>query len=93
MGLVRLYATLRDRVGGDRVVEVPWNRGDTVGAVLRALVTLRPGLDGYILDERGRVQRFVNIFVDGRDIRYLEGLDTRLTGDEELSVFPPVAGG
>lgn len=93
MGLIRLYATLRDRAGGERAVEVPWSPGDTVGAALRALIARKPGLDGYILDEGGQVQRFVNVFVDGRDIRYLEGLDTRLAGDEELSVFPPVAGG
>jgi hypothetical protein len=51
------------------------------------------GLDGYILDERGEAQRFINVFVDGRDIRYLEGVDTRLKGEEEIAVFPPVGGG
>lgn len=93
MGLVRLYATLRDRVGGERAVDVPWSPGETVGTVLRRLIERWPGLDGYILDERGQVQRFVNVFVDGRDIRYLDGLETRLQNDEEISVFPPVAGG
>ncbi|HWQ28448.1 MAG TPA: ubiquitin-like small modifier protein 1 [Dehalococcoidia bacterium] len=93
MGLVRLYATLRERAGGERAVEVPWSPGETVGAVLRRLIERWPGLDGYILDDRGDVQRFVNVFVDGRDIRYLDGLDTKLEDREEISVFPPVAGG
>lgn len=93
MGLVRLYATLRERVGGARVLDVPWAPGETVGAVLRRLIERWPGLDGYILDERGQVQRFVNVFVDGRDIRYLDGLETRLEDEQEISVFPPVAGG
>jgi molybdopterin synthase sulfur carrier subunit len=93
MGLVRLYATLRPRAGGEGVVDVRWSPGDTVGDVIRELVRRKPGLEGRILDEEGGLLPHVNVFLNGRDIRYLDGLKTRLNGEGELSIFPPVAGG
>lgn len=93
MGTVRLYATLRQRAGGLAAVEIPWAPGDQVGAVLRELVRREPGLAGCILDEKGGLVPFVNVFLDGRDIRYLDGLETALDGQTEIAIFPPVAGG
>lgn len=93
MGTVRLYATLRQRADGERAVDVPWSPGDSVGGVLRELARRKPGLEGYILGNDGALVGFVNVFLDGRDVRYLEGLDTLVDGQTELSVFPPVAGG
>ena len=93
MGLVRLYATLRPRAGGEGAVEVPWSPGDTIAQVIRELLRRQPGLAGYILDEEGLLLPYVNVFLDGRDIRYLSGLETPLDGETEISIFPPVAGG
>jgi molybdopterin synthase sulfur carrier subunit len=93
MGLVRLYATLRPRVGGEGVVDVPWSPGDTIAEVIRELTRLRPRLQGQILDEEGDLLPHVNVFLNGRDIRYLSGLDTPVDGEAELFIFPPVAGG
>lgn len=93
MGLVRLYATLRPRAGGEGVVDVPWSPGDTIADVIRGLMRLRPGLQGHILDEEGHLLPHVNVFLNGRDIRHLKGLDTRVDSDAELFIFPPVAGG
>lgn len=93
MGTVRLYATLRQRAGGRGAVDLPWSPGDRVGDVLKELVRREPGLRGQILDETGHLVPFVNVFLDGRDIRYLNGLETALDGETEISIFPPVAGG
>ncbi len=93
MGNVRLYATLRPRAGDERLVEVPWSSGDTVREVIDELLRRKPGLQGYILDEEGRLLPYVNVFLDGRDIRYLNGLETLMDGDTDISIFPPVAGG
>lgn len=93
MGQVLLYATLRPRASGDSAVNVVWSAGDTIGDVIRQLVLARPGLQGYILDEQGGLVSHVNVFLDGRDVRYLEGLDTALDGETEIAIFPPVAGG
>jgi molybdopterin synthase sulfur carrier subunit len=93
LGLVQLYATLRPRAGGKGTVEVPWSRGDTVGDVVRELIRRKPGLRGYILDEDGQVLPFVNVFLNGRDIRFFAGLETRVDGGSDVAIFPPVAGG
>jgi len=93
MGLVRLYATLRPRAGGEGVLEVPWSAGDTIADVIRELQRRKPGLQGHILDEEGQLLPHVNVFLNGRDIRYLNGLETRVDGEAELFIFPPVAGG
>ena len=93
MGLVRLYATLRPRAGGEGVVEVPWSPGDTIAEVIRELLRRKPGLQGHILDEEGHLLPHVNVFLNGRDIRHLNGLESRVDRDTELFIFPPVAGG
>ncbi len=93
MGLVRLYATLRPRAGGEGTVEVPWSPAATIAQVLQELLRRQPGLAGYILDEEGLLLPYVNVFLDGRDIRYLSGLETPVDGETEISIFPPVAGG
>ena len=93
MGLVRLYGTLRPRVGGEGVVDVPWSPGDTIADVIRELLRRKPGLQGHILDGEGQLLPYVNVFLNGRDIRHLNGLESRVDRDTELFIFPPVAGG
>lgn len=92
MTIVRLYSTLRG-LAGDRAVEVPLPDGATVRDVLTRLVELRPGLAGRVLDDEGQVLQYVGVFVDGRDIRYLQGLDTPVRPENEVYIFPPTAGG
>jgi len=93
MGQVQLYATLRPRADGERRIDIAWTPGARVGDVIRELIIRKPGLQGYILDDGGAVVPYVSVFLDGRDIRYLEGLETILDGHIELAIFPPVAGG
>ncbi len=93
MGTVRLYATLRDRAGGRPEIEIPWSPGEPVGTLIRRLIDEEPGLQGRLLDPRGALVPFVSVFLDGRDIRYLGGLDAPLNGDQEIAIFPAVAGG
>ena len=93
MGTVKLYATLRQRAGGRRDIDILWSPGDSVIEVIRELLRLEPGLSGYILSESESVLPYVSIFLNGRDIRYLEGLETALDGETEIAIFPPVAGG
>ncbi len=93
MGIVRLYATLRQHAGGDGAVDVAWSPGDTIADVLSELLRQKPDLDGLVLDAEGNVIPHVGVFLNGRDIRHLDGLESRVEGDSEISVFPPVAGG
>jgi molybdopterin synthase sulfur carrier subunit len=93
VGLVKLYGTLRPRAGENDAVEVPWAPGDTVATVIQALVQDDPEIGDAILGGDGELLPFVSVFVNGRDIRHLDGLDTTVDGESELVVFPPVAGG
>jgi molybdopterin synthase sulfur carrier subunit len=90
---VRLYATLRQRADEERAVEIPWSPGDTVGEVVHELLQRKPGLEGHVIDRDGRLVKYVSVFLNGRDIRHLDGLATTVNGEAEISIFPPVAGG
>ena len=89
---VRVYGTLRQLVG-TWDVHVEGAAGDTVREVVHRLVAAFPGLEERVLDDQGRLRPAVNIFVRGRSIRFIDGLDTVLQEGEDLALFPPVAGG
>ena len=72
---VRVPTTLRTLTGGESEVAVA---GDTVGEVLSALEIAHPGFRERILDENGKLRRFVNVFVSDDDIRFLDGLSTKV---------------
>jgi molybdopterin synthase sulfur carrier subunit len=87
---VRLPTVLRTHAGGASVVQVD---GATVGEVLAKLVAEYPGLAGQVVQEDGTLHKFVNIYVDDDDVRYLDGVDTPVPDGAELSILPAVAGG
>ena len=67
--------------------------GATVGEVLTNLGVLFPGIIERICDETGEVRRFVNIYVNGEDMRFVEGLQTKVSDGDEFSIVPAIAGG
>jgi molybdopterin synthase sulfur carrier subunit len=87
---VRVPGSLRALTGGRAEVQVA---GATVREALAALDALHPGLAARVLDERGEVRRYVNLFHNDEDVRYLAGLDTALAAGDTLTVIPAVAGG
>ncbi len=87
---VRLPTVLRPHAGGKSVVEA---EGASVGAVVTELVTRFPGLSGHLTDDAGQLQRFVNVYVNDEDIRYLDKLDTPVKEGDEVAILPAVAGG
>jgi MoaD family protein len=90
---VRLFAGLRAAVG-HRSVEVEVAPGTTLEALIDRLVALHPELTPQLFDEAGRLSRHVNVIVDGRSAVHLpQRLATPLVGEEEIHVFPAVAGG
>jgi MoaD family protein len=68
-------------------------KGSTIGDVLRELVSEFPGMSGQLLNEDGSLHRFVNVYVNDDDVRYLESLDTPVKEGDEVSLLPAVAGG
>lgn len=87
---VRIPAPLRRLTGGIEEVSAA---GATVGDVLADLDMRHAGLRAQLLDEQGRLRRFVNLYVNDEDVRFLKDLDTRLEGGEILTVVPAIAGG
>ncbi len=90
MVTVRIPTAMRGLTGGAASVEIS---GDDVRQVLDGLVDLHPGVAERLFDGEGKLRRFVNIYVDEEDIRYGEGLDTRVRDGQTISLLPAVAGG
>lgn len=87
---VRIPAQLRTLSGGASEVSV---EGSTVGEVLKGLDAAHPGFGERLFDEEGRLRRFINVFLDDEDIRFLDALDTSTDGASSVSIIPAVAGG
>jgi molybdopterin synthase sulfur carrier subunit len=87
---VRVPTQLRELTGGVGEVSVD---GDTVAEVLAALDTTHPGFRDRLFDDAGKLRRFVNVFVADEDVRFLDGLDTKVTDGQTVSIVPAVAGG
>ena len=87
---VKLPAQLRDAAGGTTAAAVD---GATVGEALEALYAEHGELRGRLADGDGALRRFVNVYLGGEDIRFLDGLDTPLADGDEVTILPAVAGG
>lgn len=87
---VRVPTILRTYTGGESEVTAT---GATLGEVLADLDATYPGIRARILDEDGKLRRFVNVYVDNDDVRFLDNLATPTPGGTQISVIPAVAGG
>jgi MoaD family protein len=86
---VKIPTQLRDATEGETQASVS---GSTVGEVLDALYERYGELRSRIAEDGG-LRRFVNVYVDGEDIRFLDGLDTQVSDGDEVTILPAVAGG
>ena len=89
MVTVRIPTPLRSLTGGEEQVQVT---GETLRGVIDALETKHPGVRDRLLDAKG-VRRHVNIYVGDEDVRFLDGLDTKVGDGLTVSIIPAVAGG
>lgn len=87
---IKLPTVLRAQADGQPSVSVD---GATVGDVFNKLIEQYPGLRANLLDDAGGLHKFVNVYKDDDDIRYLDGLDTKVGDGDVLSILPAVAGG
>jgi molybdopterin synthase sulfur carrier subunit len=87
---VRIPTPLRRFTGGSEEVSVS---GSTMSAVVDDLERQFPGIKERICDEEGKVRRFVNLYVNGDDIRFLTELSTPVKDGDEVSIVPAIAGG
>jgi molybdopterin synthase sulfur carrier subunit len=76
--------------GGKNEVEIA---GNTVAEIIDNLGSAHPGIKERLYDEEGEVRRFINIYVNEEDIRFLTGKDTPLKDGDQVSIIPAIAGG
>ena len=87
---VRVPTVLRSYTGDAKVVEA---NGATLRELLDDLDARHEGLKGRLVDEHGDLARFVNVYVNDEDARFLDGIDTALRDGDTVAVLPAVAGG
>jgi sulfur-carrier protein len=90
MADVRVPAMMRPTVGGERVVA---GKGSTLRELITDVDKRHPGFAGQLLESDGAQRRFVNIYLNDEDVRYLNGLDTPVAEGDVVSILPAVAGG
>jgi molybdopterin synthase sulfur carrier subunit len=87
---VRLPTLLRPAAGGQSVVPVD---GASIGEVLATLQERYPAMAGQLVTDNGTLHRFVNVYLNDDDVRYMDKLDTKVQADDSISILPAVAGG
>ena len=87
---VRVPTPLRRFTAG--VDEVPAD-GDSIRSVIEDLERRHPGMSERLLDDKGELRRFVNIYLNGDDIRFLQQLDSQVKDGDDISIVPAIAGG
>jgi sulfur-carrier protein len=87
---IRLPTVLRPLAGGQPVVE---GDGSTIGEILTNLVETNPAMKDQVLTPEGTLHRFVNVYLNDDDVRYLDSLDTKVSSGDTISILPAVAGG
>src|SRR5439155_22053956 len=87
---VRIPTILRTYTGGAKAVE---GTGDTLADLLTDLDSRHPGLRGRLITAEGGLHRFVNVYVNDEDVRFLGALDAKLSDGDAVTMLPAVAGG
>jgi molybdopterin converting factor small subunit len=87
---VVIPAPLRKYTGGAEIVEV---EAGTVQEVIDRLESKHPGIRNSVCSESGELRRFINIYVDGEDVRFLDNLKTVAKDGSEISIVPAISGG
>ena len=90
MSTVRIPPVLRASAGDQKQLQVA---GDTVGGVLETLIAQYPALRGQLLSAEGGLHRFVNVYLNDQDVRYLDALATKVGEADTITILPAMAGG
>ncbi len=87
---VHMTSVIQTVVGGQRKIDAD---GATVAEIIENIESRSPGFRKQIMDQQGQLHRFVNIYLNDEDIRYLQGADTALSDGDQVSILPALAGG
>ncbi len=87
---IKIPTPLRNLTKGAGEVEI---KGENIIALIENLDRQYPGIKNRLLDEKNNLKRFVNIYVNGDDVRFLKGLDTKVKEGDDVSIVPAISGG
>ena len=90
MATIKIPPVLRPSVGGEREVSAD---GGSVGEVLRNLTSAHPETSAQLFGEGGELNRYVNVYLNDEDVRFLDGLQTPVADADSITILPAVAGG
>ena len=90
MATVRIPSPLRRYTNGQSKVE---GKGANISELIENLESLYPGVKTRLCEDNGQIKRYVNVFVNGEEIRTLQGSETPITDKDEVSIVPAMAGG
>jgi len=90
MPTIKIPTPLRKFTADKDAVDVA---GDTVGAALQALDAAHPGILAKIFDDEGKIRRFINVYAGDEDVRFQDGLKTKVGAGDEIAIIPAIAGG
>ncbi len=90
MATVKIPPVLRPSTGGEKEIAAG---GDDVGAVLNALADQHPATQSQLFSGDGQLRRFVNVYLNDEDVRFLDGINTKLSDGDSITILPAVAGG
>ena len=92
MKTIRLFATVRE-LAGAKSIAVPCEDGCTVRELINAIHTVNPLIAAQLLDDQGALSNVIHIYVRGRNVEYLQGLDSVIDAGDDVLLVPPMAGG
>jgi molybdopterin synthase sulfur carrier subunit len=87
---VRIPTPLRKLTNNEELVQI---KAETIGGAILELQSRYPGIKERLVDDNGEVRRFVNVYVNEEDIRFLQNQQTPLKDGDEISIIPAIAGG
>ncbi|MCS7213903.1 MAG: MoaD family protein [Candidatus Calescibacterium sp.] len=90
MPKVKIPGPLRKLVGNKDEINV---EGKTLKEVIENLGAINPEIKARIVDEKGEIRRFINVYVNNEDIRFINGIDTEVKDSDEITIIPAIAGG
>ncbi|SER47252.1 ubiquitin-like small modifier protein 1 [Salipaludibacillus aurantiacus] len=90
--IIKVFATFREICGG-KTIQVDYEDNSRIGDLLDEVISQFPAMEEEIFTTDRQVKQHVHVFINGRNIIHLQGLETIVKPDDQLALFPPVAGG
>jgi molybdopterin synthase sulfur carrier subunit len=89
---IKLYASLR-QAAGIKMMEVDFQPGKTIRDALDEVTQRYPVLSKFVWKDHGELSELIHVFINGENIHHLAGLETELTAEDHVDIFPPLVGG